>query len=85
MKISGNIFYTVFRSFLIVLFLLVFHQPCYAESGPDIPEPLEPWVDWVLYDQEEQIKCIPYYNNPDKFQCHWPTVSVIGQQDSYWI
>lgn len=81
MKISGNIFYTVFRSSLIVLFLVVFPQPGYAESGPSIPEPLKPWVDWVLHDHEEQMKCIPHYNNPNKLQCNWPTELVLDLND----
>ena len=76
-RISSNTFNTIFKSFLLILFLLVFHQPCYANSGPNIPEPLQPWVDWVLHDKEDQLQCIPQYNNPQKLQCNWPTELIV--------
>ncbi len=77
MKISSNIFNTICKYFLITLFLLVFQQPCYANSAPNIPEPLQPWVDWVLHDKEDQLQCIPQYNNPKKLQCNWPTELIV--------
>jgi hypothetical protein len=67
----------IFRSYLITLFLLVFHQPCYVSSAPNIPEPLQPWVDWVLHGKEDQLQCIPQYNNPNKLQCNWPTELIV--------
>jgi hypothetical protein len=38
-----------------------------------VPELLEPWVDWVLYDHREELLCTPDYNNADKIRCNWPT------------
>lgn len=36
----------------------------------DVPEPLSPWIDWVLHDEEE-IGC-PYSYNGDDRTCAWP-------------
>jgi hypothetical protein len=82
MKIYGHIFNTIFRSFLTVIFLLVFYQPCSAGTAINIPEPLQPWVDWVLHDKEDQLHCIPQYNNPEQLQCNWPTELIVDLNDN---
>ena len=61
------------KSFLAFVFVLAFLQPCYAKKAPPVPALLQPWVDWVLYDKEEQLVCIPHYNDPDALQCDRPT------------
>ena len=61
------------KSFLVFIFVLSFLQPCYAKKAPPVPALLQPWVDWVLYDKEEQLVCIPHYNDSDTLQCDWPT------------
>lgn len=38
----------------------------------DIPEPLRPWVKWVLQDHKE-YDCPFIYNNNDQKQCLWPS------------
>lgn len=73
MTIVPDIFTPLVRLFLITIVLLSFPQPCFASKAANIPEPLQPWVDWVLHDQEEQLQCIPHYNNPKEIQCNWPT------------
>src|SRR5215831_11406783 len=38
----------------------------------DVPEPLHPWVKWVLQDHKER-DCPFLYNNNDQGQCLWPS------------
>ncbi len=63
----------IFRSLLFLFFLTTAIQPSFAKKTPDIPDPLKPWVDWVLHNQEEQFQCIPHYNDPETLLCSWPT------------
>jgi hypothetical protein len=77
MKISSNAFNTIFRSFLITFFLFLFYQPGCVNGATNVPEPLQPWVDWVLHDKEDQLQCIPQYNNSKELQCNWPTELVV--------
>ncbi len=37
----------------------------------EVPEPLKPWVDWVLRGHEDQ-RCPPLYGSPDRRVCEWP-------------
>jgi len=71
---------TLYKSFLVFVFVLAFLQPCYAQKAPHVPPLLQPWVDWVLYDKEEPLKGIPHYNDPDTLQCDWPTALERGWQ-----
>ncbi len=58
---------------LRVLFLLVYFISFSALSKPvNIPEPLKPWQDWVMFGHEEEL-CPTPYNNPDEHFCVWPT------------
>ena len=66
----------------MVLFIFVFHQLCYAAKEPYIPEPLKPWVGWVLHDKEQQLQCTPQYNDPEKLQCNWPTELILDLSDN---
>ena len=63
---------TACKSLLVLIFVLAFLQPCYAKKALHIPELLQPWVDWVLHDNEEQLACIPQYNDANVLQCDWP-------------
>jgi len=38
----------------------------------DVPTPLKPWVDWVLFD-EDNSKCPFLYNSKSNVQCVWPS------------
>lgn len=60
------------RIFLFLVLFLVF-SIALAESltEDETPEPLKPWVNWVLQD-EEQYPCPFFYNNFQKKQCSWP-------------
>ncbi|MEN8790069.1 MAG: hypothetical protein ABF295_11175, partial [Flavobacteriaceae bacterium] len=64
---------TLFRMLLALISVLVFLQPCYAKKAPYVPALLQPWVDWVLHNQEGQLVCIPQYDDADTLQCNWPT------------
>ena len=66
MQTNNNVFNMIFRSLLFLFFLTTVIQPSFAKKTPDIPDPLKPWVDWVLHNQEEQFQCVPYYNDPRK-------------------
>lgn len=41
-------------------------------SPQDVPEPLRPWVKWVLLGHEQQ-RCPFLYNNGDQHWCSWPS------------
>jgi hypothetical protein len=66
---------------LAILLVLAVQQPCFAKKPLQVPAPLAPWVDWVLYDQEEQLQCIPHYNEPGRLECNWPTELSIDLHD----
>jgi hypothetical protein len=69
------------KLFWVLIFIFLFVQPCYAKKELHIPTMLQPWVDWVLYDKQEQVKCIPHYNNGDIYQCNWPSELEISLDD----
>ncbi|MCP3874890.1 MAG: hypothetical protein GY699_17280 [Desulfobacteraceae bacterium] len=58
---------------MCLLFIFTIVHPCYANKAPKIPEQLKPWVDWVLHDKQEQVSCIPEYNDADIYHCSWPS------------
>src|SRR5688572_5267997 len=43
----------------------------------DVPEPLRPWADWVLHDQEE-ARCPFLQNQGDARRCTWPARLVLA-------
>ena len=56
---------------LLVFFLMgssVFAEPMSNES---VPEPLKPWVSWVL--QDEKSRNCPYQYNSKQRACSWPS------------
>jgi hypothetical protein len=59
---------------LIVFFLLTsFASAVAAPLAPqDVPEPLRPWVKWVLQDHKER-DCPFFYTNNDQGHCLWPS------------
>lgn len=57
--------------FLVYSILAI--TPVLAVEKPKVPEPLKPWVDWVLHDHQEELLCTANYNNPNNFKCNWPT------------
>ncbi|MBF0187996.1 MAG: hypothetical protein HQL50_08715 [Magnetococcales bacterium] len=57
---------------LLLLFGLLLSSPALA-SRPDvaIPEPLKPWVDWVLHEKETAF-CPPAVGTRNRTLCTWP-------------
>ncbi len=41
-------------------------------SRGEVPEPLRPWIDWVLHDHEE-ARCPFFQGLKDQRQCVWPS------------
>ncbi|MEN8136075.1 MAG: hypothetical protein ABFS18_11165 [Thermodesulfobacteriota bacterium] len=58
--------------FLFLVYAILVVTPALAAVEVKVPEPLKPWVDWVLHDQEEELLCTPNYNNSNSFRCNWP-------------
>ena len=73
METKNRFSHTICGWLLVLFFILAFIQPCFAKKAPYVPEQLKPWVDWVLHDKEEQLECIPQYNNANIYQCNWPS------------
>lgn len=75
------------RPLLVIMSLLVLWPiTCPARVAPVIPEPLQPWTDWVLYDHEEQLFCTPAFTDADTRQCDWPselTLTVTVEQGHF--
>ena len=57
-----------------LLLLVVFHTSLIAEplAPEDVPEPLKPWVDWVLYG-ESDYQCPFIYSSHEQRNCAWPS------------
>ena len=54
---------------LLVFTTSLFSQPLAPE---DVPEPLKPWTDWVLYG-ETDYRCPFVYSNHKQRTCAWPS------------
>ncbi|MCK5835630.1 MAG: hypothetical protein KAH09_00065 [Desulfobacula sp.] len=80
-KING-FFCIALKLLWVFIFLISFIPPCYAKEGPYVPEVLQPWVDWVLHDKEDQLYCIPQYNDADIYQCAWPSELEVVLNDT---
>jgi hypothetical protein len=53
-----------------------------ARDDDSIPEPLRPWVDWVLHGHEERL--CPFLNGfPDQRPCAWPSRVTLLAEDAY--
>jgi hypothetical protein len=48
----------------------------HAMTPEEVPEPLKPWVDWVL-DDVDDLDCPHFYNNGKDRRCAWPTALVL--------
>ena len=81
----------MFRTiFLLLSFSLLSH---FVNATPlskdEVPEPLEPWIDWVLQDQKQKT-CPFIYNNANQHRCAWPTrldlslLSTTGEFSITW-
>lgn len=62
------------RAWFLLLTLCLTQAPLFAAplAPQDVPEPLKPWMAWVLHGQEEQ-RCPFLYNNGDQHRCGWPS------------
>jgi len=80
----------MFRTFFLLLSLLLLNNT-YATplSRDEVPDPLKPWIDWVLHD-EKQKTCPFIYNNANQHRCAWPTrldlslLSTTGEFSINW-
>lgn len=64
-------------SFTVTLALLFITVNTFAANDAvDIPEPLKPWQDWVLYGLEDS-HCPFSYNNYQNHFCAWPTTLTL--------
>lgn len=63
----------------LVFILTLINTFAYADklTREEVPEPLKPWVDWVLYGQEQQ-SCTHAFNNQNQRFCAWPSTLKIS-------
>ncbi len=52
-----------------------------ALTAKQVPEPLKPWIDWVL-DEERDRVCPFHYNQFDKKNCFWPGELQLSLDDN---
>ena len=59
---------------LIFLSTLLFSSFTHAKplTPEQVPEPLKPWISWVLQDNPE-LACPFFYNSYEQKRCSWPT------------
>ncbi|QSA96713.1 hypothetical protein [Methylococcus sp. EFPC2] len=62
------------RFYLLLSLCFVFGRAVTAAplAPADVPEPLKPWVGWVLHDEEERL-CAALAGQPDIHRCLWPS------------
>jgi len=58
-----------FIAYLIIL--LLYGTSASAITPQEVPEPLKPWISWVLAD-EEQYQCPFFYQDFQDKRCAWP-------------
>ncbi|MEQ1558718.1 MAG: hypothetical protein ABL933_07225 [Methyloglobulus sp.] len=58
--------------FILVGILFVGYANVRAITLQQVPEPLKPWIGWVLADQP-QLDCPFIYNSFEQKRCSWPT------------
>lgn len=68
-------------TFIILMILTLFAASARAISPEHVPEPLQPWIEWVL-EGEEQRQCPFMYNQAEGFQCAWPTTLSLALTDN---
>ncbi len=79
LKWRGSVRYQLV--FIPLLIIAVLYQSAYAGDEPYIPDVLQPWVEWVLHDKEEQLTCVPRYDRAQTLYCAWPTVLELKLHD----
>lgn len=59
---------------LLTLMITLWVSPNFAQplTPEQVPEPLKPWVEWVLKDHPERL-CPFVYNQFEQKYCRWPT------------
>ncbi len=67
------------KRFVICLVFLLCSTSLFAEPLPQqkVPDPLKPWIEWVLHDFEEQ-DCPLIYNRLSQKVCSWPSELKLG-------
>ncbi len=70
-----------------LLLLFIFHTSLLAEplAPEDVPEPLKPWVNWVLYG-ETDYQCPFIYSSHKQRNCAWPSelsLTLSNKQGSF--
>ncbi len=58
-------------SLIFILLSLSFNLVAKTLNKEDVPEPLKPWVHWVLFDEKKR-DCPFVYNNYNNKKCAWP-------------
>ncbi len=73
MRVRKRNFIFSYDVLLLVVLFFFMSGVSYGKDDLQIPEPLQPWVEWVLYDHQKELLCTPHFNNADKIQCSWPS------------
>jgi hypothetical protein len=65
---------TGFWFFIVLCFhWLLLSSSAHSISPEDVPDPLKPWINWVL-DDEKSRDCPWLYHNDEERRCAWPTI-----------
>ncbi len=78
MKVPGFKWCCTGFRFLVVLCIswTALLSDTHGMTPEQVPEPLRPWVDWVL-DDEKDLDCPHLYNDGKERRCAWPTALVL--------
>ncbi|NDY71393.1 hypothetical protein DO021_21150 [Desulfobacter hydrogenophilus] len=68
--------------FMAYAIFLAVYGPAHARPSVYVPNALAPWEEWVLHGKEEQLACIPMYNNAGQVLCAWPGQLNLNLTDS---
>lgn len=59
---------------IAIIFLMISCRICLASDLPDyIPDNLKPWRGWVLHSKQNELECIPHFNDSQALECAFPT------------
>src|SRR5438093_151962 len=69
-------------SLVVVLIVLACRTSVLADpiAREKIPEPLRPWVEWVMHGHEEE-RCPFFLGDAAKRQCSWPSRLALDLSD----
>ena len=70
-----------YLSLILVFFSLSVNLSAKTLNKSDVPSPLKPWVNWVLFD-DKQRDCPFIYNNHKNKKCAWPTQLELSISDN---